>query len=100
MTPPVPTSSSGRSGPASTYADRSAQLQTEVKYAWQHGLGEIVTALAGAGLRIEMLRERHSIPWERPFLVKVAERDYRLPGDLEGTVPLMFSLRASKPGTR
>ena len=30
----------------------------------------------------------------------LAERDYRLPGDLEGTVPITFSLRAAKPGTR
>jgi len=82
-----------------SYADRSAKLKTEVEYGWAHGLGEIVTSLADAGLRIEMLREQHSIPWERPFLVKVADRDYRLPGDLEGTVPLMFSLRARQPGT-
>jgi SAM-dependent methyltransferase len=83
-----------------SYADRTAKLETEVEFAWQHGLGEIVTSLADAGLRIEMLREQHSIGWDRPFLVKVGDRDYRLPGDLEGTVPLMFSLRASKPGSR
>jgi SAM-dependent methyltransferase len=83
-----------------SYADRSAKLKTQVEYGWSHGLGEIVTSLADAGLRIERLSEEHSIPWPRPYLVQVAERDYRLPGDLEGTVPLMFSLRASKPGIR
>ena len=83
----------------SLFARFSAQLKTQVEYGWSHGLGEIVTSLAEAGLHIEMLREQHTIPWPRPYLVQVGERDYRLPGDLEGTVPLMFSLRASKPKT-
>ena len=83
-----------------SYADRSARIKTPVEYGWSHGLGEVVTSLTDAGLGIEFLHEQHSLPWPQPFLVKVADRDYRLPGDLEGTVPLMFSLRARQPGTR
>jgi hypothetical protein len=56
--------------------------------------------LAQAGLRIEFL---HEFPFtvERvlPYLVEV-EHDppmYRLPGDLDGTLPLMFSPKAGRP---
>lgn len=30
---------------------------------WNHGLGEIVTALLGVGMRITMLEEHRSVPW-------------------------------------
>jgi hypothetical protein len=60
-----------------------------------HGLGEIVTALAQAGLRIE-------------FLPRVAVRGIGgpvpgetgrswMPGELDGRMPLMYSLKATKP---
>ena len=39
--------------PQGSYADRTATLKAEHEYAWNHGLGEIVTALATSGLRVE-----------------------------------------------
>jgi len=45
---------------AGSYADRSAAVTTPTEYGWDHSLGEIVTALIDAGLRIESLRE---FPW-------------------------------------
>ena len=36
-----------------SYADVSADVRSEKEYSWQHGLGEIVTALIDAGLTIE-----------------------------------------------
>jgi SAM-dependent methyltransferase len=65
---------------------------------WQHGLGQIVTALAQAGLVIERLEEYpHSNgAWVSSRFVLGPDRRYRFP---EGTprVPLTFGLRARKP---
>jgi SAM-dependent methyltransferase len=66
---------------------------------WQHGLGQIVTALATAGLVIERLDEYPHSNGARvnSAFVLGADRRYRFP---EGTprVPLMFGLRARKVG--
>ncbi len=79
-----------------SYADLSAEVKTEKEYGWNHGLGEIVTSLVQAGLRIEFLHEWPSVDWEVPFL---EERDGRwwMPSALDGTMPLMYSLKATKP---
>jgi len=79
-----------------SYADPTAEVKTKKDYEWNHGLGEIVTALAQAGLRIEFLHEWPFVEWEVPFLEK---RDGRwwMPGKLDGTMPLMYSLKATKP---
>ena len=37
---------------------------TTVTHEWNHGLGEIVTALLDAGLELTMLEEHDSVPWE------------------------------------
>ncbi len=70
-----------------SYADPTAEVKTKKDYEWNHGLGEIVTALAQAGLRIEFLHEWPFLEWEVPFLEK---RDGRwwMPGDLDGTRPV------------
>jgi hypothetical protein len=39
------------------------QFETKKTVEWNHGLGEIVSALLGAGLRISMLVEHQSVPW-------------------------------------
>ncbi len=44
----------------------------------QHTLGSIVTAVAGAGLRVEVLRE-HAEPFWKPGEVEAAAWDGRLP---------------------
>jgi SAM-dependent methyltransferase len=84
-----------------SYADRGARVGQPVEYGWAHSLGEVVTVLAKAGLRIEFLHEHpFSVYPQLPYLVEVAgePRTYRLPGELDGTLPLLFSLKASKPG--
>ncbi|GAB3452188.1 class I SAM-dependent methyltransferase [Kineococcus endophyticus] len=45
---------------------------------WQHTVGSIVTAVAGAGLRVEVLRE-HPAPFWKPGEVEAAAWDGRLP---------------------
>ncbi|MGH7763117.1 MAG: methyltransferase type 11, partial [Candidatus Dormibacteraceae bacterium] len=80
-----------------SYADRDATVEQKVNYSWNHGLGEIVTALANAGLRIDFLHEFSHVEWPMPFLERAGDGTYRLPGDDDGRLPLFFSLKATKP---
>ena len=83
-----------------SYADPDAQVEQPVEYGWQHSMGEIVTVLAEAGLRIEFL---HEFPFTvfraLPYLIKSADdpRAWRLPEPYDGKLPLLFSLKATKP---
>ena len=62
-----------------SYADPDAPTSaTPTEYGWDHGLGEIVTALIEAGLRIESLGEHPFLDWKLDFLVEE---------DAEGDVP-------------
>jgi SAM-dependent methyltransferase len=79
-----------------SYADPEAHVGSPFEYAWQHSVGEILTALAGAGLWIEFLHEFPFLHWSQPFLVKRGD-EWFLPEETEGEIPLTFSLRASKP---
>ena len=82
-----------------SYADETADVGAQTEHGWDHGLGEIVTALIDAGLRIEWLRESPELDWKLDFLVETAPGSdrWRLPPDAGGELPLMFSLLARKP---
>lgn len=82
-----------------SYADRAAAVRTKTEHGWDHGLGEIVTALIEAGLRIEFLHEFPFVLWPVAYLEKAADGRYRLPASAKGELPLFFSLLASKPAT-
>lgn len=45
------------------YADGEVRLQNRRSHQWAHPLGEIVTALIDAGLRIDALHEHDTLPW-------------------------------------
>jgi SAM-dependent methyltransferase len=47
-----------------TYVQTDVEFAHSVSYEWNHGLGEIVTALLGQGLQITGLVEHDSIPWD------------------------------------
>jgi len=81
-----------------TYADETATTEHNLSYQWMHPLGDVVTSLIDAGLRIEFLHEHDFTLYRRwPFLELDPERPdhYRLP---QGTprLPLIYSLRAGK----
>jgi len=81
-----------------SYADPDADVGKQTEHGWDHGLGEIVTALIDAGLVIETLVEHPFLDWRADFLVEGTGGRYVLPPDAGGELPLMFSLRARKPG--
>jgi SAM-dependent methyltransferase len=63
---------------------------------WRHPLGEILTALASAGLRLDFLRERDVTYFRRFPDLQRADGGYRFPPD-RPRVPLTYSLRATRP---
>lgn len=80
----------------SSYADPKASVGQPVHYEWDHRLGEIVTALVDAGLRIEFLHEfPYTVFSQLPFMQQGEDGTYRLSKD-DGMIPLMFSIRARK----
>ncbi len=80
-----------------SYADRTAVLETKTSYEWNYPLGEVVSLLAEAGLRIEYLHEwDYSVYQQFPYLQEGADGHYRLPPG-SPRLPLMFSWKATKP---
>jgi len=47
-----------------TYVQTGATFEHNTTHTWNHGLGEIVTALLARGLRITGLEEHDSVPWQ------------------------------------
>ncbi len=81
-----------------SYADPTADAGDHTEHGWDHGLGEIVTALVEVGLRIESLVEHPYLDWPTDYLVeRPGMPGFRLPGSVPGELPLMFSLKASRP---
>lgn len=80
-----------------TYTDGPALSGATVSYEWAHGLGEVISAVAGAGLRVTTVRESSELPWPRwSRMVRNDRGWWELPAD-EPRVPLFYSLRAEKP---
>ena len=79
-----------------SYAAQDVEV-TSTTYEWSHGLGEVVTALAARGLVVQHLNEHRRCAYRMlPFMVRGDDGMWRLPENGE-SVPLMFSLKASKP---
>jgi len=78
-----------------SYADRTATISVRWQYRWPHSLGEVVSAVAGAGLRVEFLHEFPFLVYQGlSFLEEDAEGLWRTPVSLGLELPLSFSLRA------
>jgi len=92
-----PTSEPMRFEEDGDYADRTAHLEHQVTFEWGHTLGEIVNGLTDAGLRIDFLHEFPFLTWELfPFLIRSEGGYYHLPDGMP-KIPLMFSIKATKP---
>eukprot|EP00435_Cladocopium_sp_Y103_P078475 s1_g2214.t1 len=79
-----------------SYANRDAVTEHNDTVQWNHNLGEVVTALIKAGLRITELKEHDTTMvkvWD--FLEDAGNGLYRMPAD-RTNLPFMYTLRAVK----
>ncbi|MEU7874824.1 class I SAM-dependent methyltransferase [Dactylosporangium sp. NPDC049140] len=84
---------------AESYVDTDgAAFQHTVTHSWNHGLGEIVGALLGAGLELTMLEEHDSCPWDfyPGRTVEGPDGEHRLAEGRE-RLPLTYTLQARRP---
>lgn len=81
-----------------SYADRALPTQANATVEWSWGLGDVVNALIGAGLVIDHLNE-HPVGFypATPEFHEGPDGHYRLPEPLDGSFPLTFTIRATKP---
>lgn len=79
-----------------TYTDGASLSEHAVSVDWQHGIGDVVSALLAADLRIELLHEHDYSLFPRFPDMLVEGRRYLLPPG-RPRVPMMYSIRASKP---
>jgi len=76
-----------------TYANQDSKMISK-EYGWNHGLGEVITALTEAGLHIDYLKEHNESPYNvLPDLVETKSGMYATKDKL---YPLIFELKATK----
>jgi len=79
-----------------SYADPQAEVKEQKSYEWAYPLGDVVSYLIEAGLRIQFLHEQPYTVYDMfPFLVEGADGLYRTPPGMP-VFPLQFSLKAVK----
>jgi SAM-dependent methyltransferase len=80
-----------------TYVETDVEFQQTRTMEWNHGLGDIVTALLSAGMRITMLVEHDSVPWcALPgAMERVGGDEWRL-SDRPERLPHTYTLQAVK----
>jgi SAM-dependent methyltransferase len=80
-----------------TYVETDVQFETTVTHDWNHGLGEIITALFDVGLGLTMFVEHDSVPWDAfpGRMERTSEKEWRL-ADRPWRLPHSYTLRAVK----
>ena len=81
----------------STYADPTARTEPHTIYEWTHSLGDIVSSLVTAGLKIEFLHEFPVCVYRHLPQMELGEDGWWRLNGREGSIPLMFSIKATKP---
>jgi SAM-dependent methyltransferase len=78
-----------------TYVDTDVEFTHNRTYEWNHGLGEIVTALLDAGMSITGLTEHDSVPWEAlpGLMARTDDGEWRL-ASRPWRLPLSYTLQA------
>src|SRR3954447_12256623 len=78
-----------------TYVDTDMEFQHNVTHEWNHGLGEVVTALFDEGFELTMLEEHDSVPWEAlpGQMERVDDKEWRV-ADPPWRLPHSYTLQA------
>jgi len=85
-------------GDQSSYVETEVSFQHTVSHMWNHGLGEIVTALLDEGMTLTQLVDHDTAPWEAlpGQMEQVGElEEWRLI-DRPWRLPLTYTLQATK----
>ena len=78
-----------------TYANTNAEIISK-EYGWNHGLGEVISALTAAGLHIEFLHEFEKSPYNSfPEMNETKDGMFVLKEN-QRMFPLLYSIRATK----
>jgi SAM-dependent methyltransferase len=82
-----------------TYVQTDATFQNNRTHTWNHGLGEVVSALLAEGLTLTGLVEHDSVPWESlpGRMVEGDDGEYRL-AERPWRVAQTYTLQAVAPG--
>jgi SAM-dependent methyltransferase len=82
---------------AGTYVQTDVEFVHNLTHEWNHGLGEIMTALIDAGLSITAFEEHDSVPWEAlpGQMERVELGEWRL-ADRPWRLPHSYTLQAVK----
>lgn len=80
-----------------TYVQSDAKLTATLTHEWNHGLGEIISALLRHGLTLTALEEHDSVPWEAlpGQMQRGTDGEWRLRSRPE-RLPLSYTLQAVK----
>jgi len=76
-----------------TYANQKSTM-TSKEYGWNHGLGEVISALTNAGLHLEYVTEHNESPYN--VLPNLIETDNGMYVTQDKLYPLIFTLKATK----
>ncbi len=75
------------------------EVMSPEHFEWAHNLGATVQALIDAGLVIDRLDEHRELPWPfLPWMEPSPNREgwFRMPEPLRHSIPLMFTIQATK----
>jgi SAM-dependent methyltransferase len=80
-----------------TYVETDRVFTQNVTHSWNHGLGEIVTAVMAAGLELTALEEHDSVPWDAlpGRMTKIGGGEFRLT-DRPERLPHTYTLQARR----
>ncbi|SKA88843.1 Methyltransferase domain-containing protein [Agreia bicolorata] len=80
-----------------SYVETDRPITATKTYEWNHGIGEIVTALLNAGLTLTMLVEHDSVPWRAlpGQMLMRPDGEFAL-DERAGVAPLSYTIQAVK----
>jgi SAM-dependent methyltransferase len=81
-----------------TYVPTDTVFMHNTTHEWNHGIGEIVTAVLDAGLAVTGLVEHQSVPWEAVpgRMTRLGEKEWQLT-DRPERLPHTYTLQAMRP---
>ena len=81
-----------------TYVETDEEFTHNVTHEWNHGIGEIVSAVLAAGLELTALEEHDSVPWDAlpGQMTQIGGGEYRLT-DRPERLPHTYTLQARRP---